>query len=240
MNLRLERTFIELETLCVPKDHRVLIISIPNESILNAEHSALLRGRLPVSLLPDIDRYYKWQDRQAALLGRAVVQVVMRASGEDEQLIASWSLSSYNRPSLAVPFDFNISHCPGRVVVAFRQSGRVGIDIEPLRDIRPYDFRNVLTAKELGLLERIRGRQQRELFATIWTRKEAAIKADGKGFSNTLTTVSALGTTIHLDGKRWETVSIPMPEPYICHMATPTNVPEIVFLPLTIEQLTGL
>ena len=221
----------------VPADGQVMILSIANESVIPSATTLALRSRLPQGFLLEVDKYYRWQDRQAALLGKSLVRIVLNASGFDIRMLDLWSVDDYSRPTLPVPFDFNISHCPGMVVCAFGIPGPVGIDIEPLRPVRAYDFRSVLTPTELALLEKLPDGERQRLFGCIWTRKEAAIKADGKGFSNTLTQVSALESSIFLDGNRWEITPISMPAPYICHLATHNTPPGIHHWHLTLEQL---
>jgi 4'-phosphopantetheinyl transferase len=222
----------------LPPGHRILVLSIGNEALIQSSFWTALRDLLPIPMLPQIDRYHRWQDRQASLLGRSLVQLILKEEGYDSKLLSSWKTDHYNRPSLEVDFDFNISHCPGMVACAFFRPGPIGIDIEPIRPVRPYDFRSVLTPEELDLLQKLPDRQCQHLFGTIWTRKEAAIKADGKGFSNTLTDVSGLGTSIRLEGRTWAISEVPLPDPYICHLATSRRPKEIIYRHLTIEQLT--
>ena len=214
------------------------ILSIPNENPLPEETRERLLGLLPENFGPQIQRFHKWQDRQAALLGKSLLRLGLQRRAAPASLLARLEVDYYSRPALPLPFDFNISHCPGRVVCAFLEPGPVGIDIEPIRPTpRPYDFRSVLTSLELKLLEELPPDARDLLFANIWTRKEAAIKADGKGFSNELTSVSGLGQTVTLEGVSWEIHEIPMPGPYICHLAAHRRHATLTHEPISLQNL---
>lgn len=215
-----------------------LILSISNETPLPEDILERLLSLLPESFGVQIQRFYKWQDRQAALLGKSLLRLGLQRRGAPASMLARLEVDYYSRPALPLPFDFNISHCPGRVVCAFLEPGPVGIDIEPIRPVpRPYDFRSVLTPLELKLLQELPSDARDLLFANIWTRKEAAIKADGKGFSNELTGVSGLGQTVALEGVSWEIHEIPLPGPYICHLAARSRHSILTHQPISLENL---
>jgi 4'-phosphopantetheinyl transferase len=80
---------------------------------------------------------------------------------------------------------FNVSHSADVALIAVTRCGEVGIDVERLRA-----FANDLvmaerffSPREVELLRALTGPQRCEAFFHAWTRKEAYLKASGKGLS---------------------------------------------------------
>ncbi len=78
---------------------------------------------------------------------------------------------------------FNVSHSGERLVIAVAWGRRLGVDIERFPSLDTVDAVSAQVCSE-GELEAIRrmdrSRQQAE-FARLWTRKEAYVKAGGRG-----------------------------------------------------------
>jgi len=80
---------------------------------------------------------------------------------------------------------FNLSHTTGYALLAVTQTGEVGIDIEYKRDNVRVELisRSSFSQSERQAILAVEGRERRDRFFNCWTRKEAFIKAIGKGFS---------------------------------------------------------
>lgn len=78
---------------------------------------------------------------------------------------------------------FNLSHAADLALVAVSTGGPVGVDIEEIQSDTVVDSTSslVLSPPERDELRRLSGQPRRERFARFWTRKEAYIKADGRG-----------------------------------------------------------
>ncbi len=80
-------------------------------------------------------------------------------------------------------FHFNLSHADHLLLVGVSHGRRLGVDVEPippdpvLEETSPL----VLSAPESRMIDQLNGMERREWFARLWTRKEAYIKADGRG-----------------------------------------------------------
>ena len=74
---------------------------------------------------------------------------------------------------------FSLSHHSGSYAVLAVADGEVGVDIEPVSDRKIIIPRRFLRQDELDWLGTD---PDPERFAVLWTRLEAAIKADGRGF----------------------------------------------------------
>jgi 4'-phosphopantetheinyl transferase len=100
------------------------------------------------------------------------------------------------KPELAGEFGssglfFNISHSEGLALFAFSQERAIGVDIEYMGNIT--DFEKIAD-RFFSPGERLAMRispdsERKETFFTIWTRKEALVKATGEGVSDYLNEV---------------------------------------------------
>jgi 4'-phosphopantetheinyl transferase len=83
--------------------------------------------------------------------------------------------------------DISISHSGNYLVIGIFNSGKIGVDIELLKDIDFGVFRNCLSASEEIYINSGKKMKQRlENFYEIWTRKEAYLKALGIGLQKPL------------------------------------------------------
>lgn len=137
----------------------------------------------------------------------------------------SWcfAANSYGRPELvpARGVRFNLSNHPTLVVCALRQGElEVGVDVEPVtRGAEVLGIaRTVFSARELADLHALPSAQQPERALSLWTLKEAYIKARGMGLSLPLQefsfVFSAHGAEIQFspalqdDARRWRFTSV--------------------------------
>jgi 4'-phosphopantetheinyl transferase len=94
---------------------------------------------------------------------------------------------------------FNVTHSAGLAAIAFTAVGEVGIDIEALRtDVDAMEIASAnFTSKEASLITKARSKQEQvEIFLRIWTRKEAVLKAAGRGILHGLNTVDVSGHAV--------------------------------------------
>lgn len=73
---------------------------------------------------------------------------------------------------------FNLSHCAGLAVCLFSES-ECGADVESCRKIRPAVVRKVFSIDEQNLLTN--SSEPDRVFTSLWTLKEAYVKAIGRG-----------------------------------------------------------
>ena len=108
--------------------------------------------------------------------GRAVGEALLRAAGLSPEGILR---GEHGKPELPGGPHVSLSHHSGSYAVLAVSDIPVGVDIEPVADRRPIIPRRFLLPDELEWLE---ADPTPERFAWIWTRLEAALKADGRGF----------------------------------------------------------
>lgn len=80
---------------------------------------------------------------------------------------------------------FNLSHARSLVAVAIGRAGPIGVDVETV--VRTQSREDVaglaFAPTERALLQPLAGDRWHETFFTLWTLKEAAVKATGQGLS---------------------------------------------------------
>jgi 4'-phosphopantetheinyl transferase len=124
------------------------------------------------------------------LIARCLVRTVLSCYAPKRPVDWAFVKNQYGRPRLAdgqvkKPLHFNLSHTSGMVVCAVSSSEKIGIDVE--RVDREMDYvslaHQVFADGEITKLISCNSMEKREVFFSLWTLKEAYIKARGRGFS---------------------------------------------------------
>ncbi len=141
------------------------------------EHLRAGRLRSPRSA----DRFIVARGILRALLGRILAH-------RPERLVFSYG--PHGKPELAgglqEQLSFNVSHSGGLAVFAVANGFEVGVDIEevhPLSDLEA-TASIFLSPDELAEFEAMPSDRKLERFFTLWTCKEAVLKALGSGFTS--------------------------------------------------------
>jgi len=103
---------------------------------------------------------------------------------------------------------FNVSHSGGLVFFAFGTGCELGVDVERVRPIDDMEeiAGRYFCQRESRQLQVLTAEQRTEAFFRCWTRKEAYIKADGRGLSCALDSFAVTfgnnerARVVHIDG----------------------------------------
>jgi len=127
------------------------------------------------------------------IIARALLRHLLAAYLKCLPQDLSFQQNKYGKLSLAKPanilsLQFNLSHAKDMVIYAFVLHRQIGIDIEYIRDdISVAEIAQRFFAKqEQEDILSLPKEQQAQVFFNCWTRKEAFIKALGKGLSYSL------------------------------------------------------
>ncbi len=96
---------------------------------------------------------------------------------------------------------FNVSHTEDHGLLAFAETGRIGVDIEH-RNVRhdiDGELRRVFSPREQDKLASTEEAVKEDLFLKMWTLKEAFIKAIGEGFRADTTTFTIPDSILNND-----------------------------------------
>lgn len=174
--------------------------------------------RMPKRIQDRISRLVRWQDKQSGLLGKILLLEGLRKHGFPPDYLKNLSYTEYNKPFLGNSIDFNISHSEEYVVCAMAVKGKVGIDIEKIRPIELFDFKDQMTFEQWKAIEQ--SPDQFEKFYELWTIKESVIKGDGRGLSVPLLDIHINNNIIILNNNKWYVRKIEISPYYYCHVAT--------------------
>ena len=191
---------------------------------------------LPPPLREDVLACPRWAERQGRVLGRLLLRQGLERLGlRAFSGLEGWRRGPFGKPGLeGLPGDFSISHARGLAVCALNPGGRVGVDVEAraltdldaLRPVfHPREWEDILASAEPG-----------RTAARLWTAKEAALKADGRGLALEPSDVDARGPAVVVDGAAWNIARPEVGPDWTCALASlnPPGEMEIVRMPLQI------
>ncbi len=147
---------------------------------------ASLRGVLSGEETERADRFHFDRDRAAFTVVRATLRELL--SGYLSQPASSFVFqqAEHDKPFLAdTSLRFNVSHSAEWGLLAFTREREIGVDIEKMRDDIEQEnlARRFFSEREVQSIERLQPHQRHAAFFACWTRKEAYIKAEGRGMS---------------------------------------------------------
>jgi 4'-phosphopantetheinyl transferase len=137
-------------------------------------------------------RYYRERDRDRFVLGRGILRDLLGRYTVTPPGLIPLGVAEDGKPRLAEPpagdLEFNLAHSEDLAVYAFARGRRVGVDIEAVRDIpeRERIASEHFSAKERAWYETHTGPARGAAFFACWTRKEAVVKAIGRGLGGPL------------------------------------------------------
>jgi 4'-phosphopantetheinyl transferase len=135
-------------------------------------------------------RYHRDIDRKYFITARAMLRQILGSYLKKDPETLIFAYSEKEKPSLGGAeagsgIEFNISHSGDLALLAFARSRQIGVDVEQIR--RDFDTAKIaarfFSAAEQKQLAALPEEQRSDAFFRCWTRKEAYIKATGKGLS---------------------------------------------------------
>ena len=177
-------------------------------------------------------RFHHARDRKCFTATRSALRQILGAYLKVDPKLLSFTYSDKEKPSLAGPeaasgIEFNVSHSGTLALLAFARGRMVGVDVEQTkRDIDTMAIAaRFFSEAEKKKLASLPADQRTGAFFLCWTRKEAYIKATGKGLSLPLRQFDVSMTPSDqnallatrpdpLERNRWSMRDIPVPAGY--------------------------
>lgn len=133
------------------------------------------------------------RDRQRYIAGRGLLRLIIgQYLGVNPRLLR-FAYRTQGKPVLAgpgkdQPLDFSLSHSRDLVLFALASKRRIGVDIELIRAIPRLDqiIKKICSLDEQVYLQGLTPDRRKEAFFYLWTRREAYLKAKGKGLTQLL------------------------------------------------------
>jgi 4'-phosphopantetheinyl transferase len=175
-------------------------------------------SQLPRAMQFSVMKYRRWQDAQSSLLGKILLMKGLQKHGFNKQELQNVLYTEYNRPYLPSKIDFNISHSGNCVLCAISDHFSLGIDVEEVKPISIKDFDAQFNEHELKSI--YNAEDQLQEFYKWWTKKEAVIKADGRGLNVPLKHIYFKNPhEASLSDKNWHVRQIDLDQMYCIHIA---------------------
>jgi 4'-phosphopantetheinyl transferase len=175
---------------------------------------------LPQEMVKEIMRFRVFKDRCLKLFGKLIVKKYYQEKNIDFKW-ENWSVDPNGKPFYSELAPFNISHSGDFVSVAFSDQN-IGIDIEKIAEMDVDAIASYLHPIEKKYIHD--SGNSKDAFFTIWTRKEAYLKARGIGIVEGLNKENCLEPYITYEQK-WFLTSLDILKDYklaLCSVA-PNN-----------------
>lgn len=149
-----------------------------------------LTGSLSMDEIERANRFYFESDRMQFIVRRGILRQIISKYLEIDAKNLLFEYNSFGKPflitdSLKQDFKFNMTHSKNMALYCISSQKNVGVDIEYL--YKEFEFQPIIdrffSQNEKKFIENIAIDKQKEGFFKIWTRKEAILKALGKGIS---------------------------------------------------------
>src|SRR5262249_15930829 len=199
------------------------------------------RQTLKKEELDRADRFHFEKDRRAFVAARGSLREVIDRYTETKPELLEFSYGPYGKPALAgeykdSPLRFNLSHSYRLGLIAVTENNELGVDVEYMRAYFASEHiaRRFFSPREVEAFNAVAPEDRVTAFFRCWTRKEAFIKAIGKGLSQPLEGFDVtLGPTAELlrvddaDATRWSLMELAVGEGYAAALAMDGRVSKI-------------
>jgi 4'-phosphopantetheinyl transferase len=181
-------------------------------------------------------RLYRAADRTLFVLAHAMLRDVLAGYLNTAASAIALRAGRHGKPELAdarhADLRFNLSHSGDAVLCAVTRGREIGVDIEAV--VAHEDLLSIgshfFAEDECAALAACTDRDRVTLFYLLWTRKEAYLKAHGKGLSHPLSAFSVLASVdtradpvvkplTDESGSNWHCYGLPAPAGYAAGFA---------------------
>ena len=174
-------------------------------------------------------RFLRLEPRLQFIRTRAAARRLLGLYLDREPAQIAIASGEFGKPFLPSPLEawlqFNISHALGYALVAVRRELSVGVDIEKVH--HDFDWEslayNFFAPDERAALSRRPAADRRRAFFACWTRKEALVKAVGRGLhippKSFAVPMEDGFCTASVEATSWSLGEIPVPAGYVAAFA---------------------
>ena len=186
---------------------------------LSRNESALTSARalLSVDERERAGRFRFQKDQDQYTVARAALRDILSRYLQTPAAEISFSYNSHGKPALSgadesCGLNFNLSHTDGLALYALTRDAAVGVDVERVREWEAVEglAERFFSTEEVSAVNGLLVSQRAAEFFDCWTRKEACVKAVGRGLSlplDSFTVSLASGemkTTLRMDAREDE------------------------------------
>ena len=190
-------------------------------------------------------RFHFERHRQRFTTARGLLRVLLGHYLERDPRELEFGYGAAGKPSLSgsasdKALQFNLTHSEDLALVAVTDAGQVGIDVERIRPMKDADefVARFFSEREHASFKRLPESQKPTAFFTLWTRKEAWLKATGEGIAQSLNRVEVSflpGEPARLlavpdslsQGSTWDLVNLSPAPGFAAALAIAASAPEV-------------
>lgn len=157
---------------------------------------------LPVSMQQKIKLYQDKTVQQQRIIAKLMLlRLFAETAPENHYSLNDIKYNRFNKGYIDDSIYFNTSYTKGLTICAGSVENWVGIDAEIIVPVNVNLFRDYFTEKEWGILQA--NAFDLTLFYSFWTRKEAALKAIGRGIYEDFNKIDILDDKLSYNGQIW-------------------------------------
>ena len=134
--------------------------------------------------------------RKRFIAGRGLLRAILGRYLQTGPAELKFVYGPHGKPALSAEFagaeiHFNLAHSDDLALIAVTRAGAVGVDVERIRPVKDAEalVARFFSPRESGLFQRLAADEKPPAFLTLWTRKEALLKATGEGITRSLSLV---------------------------------------------------
>ena len=193
------------------------------------------------------DRFHFSKDRAVYLFAHAVLRDVLSRylhclPGDLEFEVSAFGKPFLSKAAGARKLEFNLSHAGSLIVIGLSANRSIGVDVEEIQMVSEISLiaQSYFSPEECTFVFQQASSDQEWAFFRCWTRKEAYIKAIGKGLSiplNSFDTLIPNGQAGKLlvggpdipGGGDWWLEDLELPKPYIGAVAVQNGTDRMIY-----------
>jgi len=177
---------------------------------------------LTFSLKERILTYQDPKDRQLRIMGKLLLKELLQQFQLSDRIgLSNIQYTQYNRPFFDSEFEFSTSHSGEISVCAGTINAKVGIDLEQIRQVNVKDYKELFTDREWKMIKE--SKDINRSFYTLWTRKEACLKAIGTGVAVSFASIDVCSDIVTHEGYEYYLHELKIKEGYIAYLASNIN-----------------
>jgi len=186
----LQRTWLAPPELLMLKNDEVHVWRISFE--MTTHQVRMLEQLLSADELERAERFYFQKDRVHFIVARGLLRTILGRYVDRNPKDLQFCYGPNGKPALTEEtggkFRFNVSHSHGLSLFTVSLNRDTGVDLEYIRsDLSVGDIaEQFLSPRELLAFKAVPEHDRTRAFFTAWTRKEAYLKAQGRGLSGDL------------------------------------------------------
>jgi 4'-phosphopantetheinyl transferase len=177
---------------------------------------------LPKSIIQKAHSFRFEIDSCRFLLGKILLLTGAGRMGYAGLNLHEMRMDKYHKPYFTNGLNFNISHSGDYILCVLSTENKVGIDLEEIRPLDTTCYASCFTDQELLYLNN--SGQLLKSFYHLWTRKEAVIKADGRGMTMPLLNFDVVRSPVIVDNNTWYLKEVPVAAGYSAHLAIDADI----------------